>query len=432
MSATIPDHCCFHFIENSGNFPSFNLVCVSVSEPGNTVKRDLYQLCQSFQTVDAQFSSLLSKLDSPLQTRDGEEQSVSGHKKVEDDSNPSTTFSSESAVSSESEKEIHSVSSKVENGTFSGEDTFQEETFSRNDSDGKISDKSGIESKVESEPVSAGIYIESREIFVHSSCDNSSARESGQEGLDSGVGECPGEVTAGVHEGGHYEECSVSSTFTVPRPATVEKSEIFITMKVPNRPDSQEHKPAREVSELERNLAVCELYLDTQLYLEDASSLEDEVAKVHSHLQLLAEAFVPANFTEEESAHVLSKLLKVKEGLREREKQIRSMLENLNQLREEVSGLSLWMKEVRAFLEAEDAVFGELETLEAQLKESNALQVRKSFATDPSSNPSPGISSQSSCPAPPDKCVRSFNLEILAISLDGLLLARTGGKCSLF
>ena len=46
-------------------------------------------------------------------------------------------------------------------------------------------------------------------------------------------------------------------------------------------------------------------------------------------------------------------------------------------MNEEISGLSLWMKEVRVFLEAEDAALGDLDTLDAQLKESNALQVRK-------------------------------------------------------
>merc|ERR1719495_201278 len=34
----------------------------------------------------------------------------------------------------------------------------------------------------------------------------------------------------------------------------------------------------------------------------------------------------------------------------------------------------MWMKEVEVFLHAEDAAFGDLDTLDAQLKESNALQ----------------------------------------------------------
>ena len=44
------------------------------------------------------------------------------------------------------------------------------------------------------------------------------------------------------------------------------------------------------------------------------------------------------------------------------------------QFEEEVEGISRWMREVEAFLAAEDPAVGDRATLEAQLKESNALQ----------------------------------------------------------
>ena len=49
-------------------------------------------------------------------------------------------------------------------------------------------------------------------------------------------------------------------------------------------------------------------------------------------------------------------------------------LSRLNQFEEEVEGISRWMQEVDVFLVAEDPAVGDHVTLEAQLKESNALQ----------------------------------------------------------
>ena len=64
----------------------------------------------------------------------------------------------------------------------------------------------------------------------------------------------------------------------------------------------------------------------------------------------------------------------VKERLKERKEEVGQTLETMRQYKEEVDGLALWMKEVETFLNAEDAPGGDMETLEAQLKESNALQ----------------------------------------------------------
>ena len=51
-------------------------------------------------------------------------------------------------------------------------------------------------------------------------------------------------------------------------------------------------------------------------------------------------------------------------------------MEKLDQLEEESSGLQSWLGEVETFLEAEDTALGDVETLQAQLEQSN---VRKYF-----------------------------------------------------
>ena len=81
-------------------------------------------------------------------------------------------------------------------------------------------------------------------------------------------------------------------------------------------------------------------------------------------------------------------------------------------MNEEISGLSLWMKEVRVFLEAEDAALGDLDTLDAQLKESNALQVRKGIIENQSCR-NPGMLDPS-CPDRGHIC-RQFPLYVLIV-----------------
>ena len=261
---------------------------ISVSEPENTVKRDLYQLWETFRSVESHFSSLLSKFNSPREDK--------GEPKPDETS-------------------VNQVEAICDTEELSTENL-------RVDT---------VKAEPEPEP-----------------------------------------------EPEHYEECTVTTTLTLPQP-TVQKSEIFITMKTLTRIDSSEPKPERELSDLERNLASCQEFLNQPVFLQDNSDMEDDVSRIISCLQLLSNAFVPASLTEEESSQVLDQLLEVKKNLRSRERNVKSMIESLNQLREEVSGLSLWMKEVHIFLEAEEAAFGDLETLEAQLKESNALQVIRIF-----------------------------------------------------
>ena len=179
--------------------------------------------------------------------------------------------------------------------------------------------------------------------------------------------------------GGHYEECTVSSTVTLgrspPRPlVAIEKSEIFITMAaVPCT------TVLRESTELERNLAAAHKFLASPLRLASPHHLEDDLAVLAAHLDSLEDAFVPASVSEEESAPLLADLVEVKGRLRSRQTEAKDMVERLAQCSEEMSGLGLWMKEVKVFLGAEEAAYGELETLEAQLRESSALQVKRRF-----------------------------------------------------
>ncbi|XP_069695333.1 dystrophin, isoforms A/C/F/G/H isoform X7 [Periplaneta americana] len=61
--------------------------------------------------------------------------------------------------------------------------------------------------------------------------------------------------------------------------------------------------------------------------------------------------------------------------LDERQKKLQKDIELLCQFRDEMEGLNSWLQEVEAFLQAEeDLPIGDVETLEAQLEQSNALQ----------------------------------------------------------
>ncbi|XP_076057389.1 dystrophin-like, partial [Oratosquilla oratoria] len=61
-------------------------------------------------------------------------------------------------------------------------------------------------------------------------------------------------------------------------------------------------------------------------------------------------------------------------ALKSRVENVEKAIEMLGQYRDEVSGLKSWLAEVDVFLHAEDAALGDIETLEAQLEQSNALQ----------------------------------------------------------
>ncbi|XP_066986177.1 dystrophin, isoforms A/C/F/G/H-like isoform X39 [Macrobrachium rosenbergii] len=60
--------------------------------------------------------------------------------------------------------------------------------------------------------------------------------------------------------------------------------------------------------------------------------------------------------------------------LKSRIKTIEKLIERQKQYNDEVTGLKSWLAEVDIFLQAEEAALGDIETLEAQLEQSNALQ----------------------------------------------------------
>ncbi len=64
----------------------------------------------------------------------------------------------------------------------------------------------------------------------------------------------------------------------------------------------------------------------------------------------------------------------VKAQMEERILAIDRDIQQLESFKQELDGLFVWMREVEVFLNAEEAAFGDRETLEAQLKESDALQ----------------------------------------------------------
>ncbi|XP_064105399.1 dystrophin-like isoform X14 [Macrobrachium nipponense] len=60
--------------------------------------------------------------------------------------------------------------------------------------------------------------------------------------------------------------------------------------------------------------------------------------------------------------------------LKSRIKTMEKLIERQKQYNDEVTGLKSWLAEVDIFLQAEEAALGDIETLEAQLEQSNALQ----------------------------------------------------------
>ncbi|XP_071545207.1 dystrophin-like isoform X14 [Panulirus ornatus] len=62
------------------------------------------------------------------------------------------------------------------------------------------------------------------------------------------------------------------------------------------------------------------------------------------------------------------------QALQSRIRNIEKVIDKQKQYNDEVSGLKSWLAEVDIFLQAEEAALGDIETLEAQLEQSNALQ----------------------------------------------------------
>ena len=125
---------------------------------------------------------------------------------------------------------------------------------------------------------------------------------------------------------------------------------------------------------LETDLTRCREFLAQPLLLHHPAGMEEEKNRIADHSLLFEDAFVPAHLSEEEATELVDKMKTVKMELKMREEELESLSSSYQQWREELQGLSLWMKEVEVFLNAEEAAIGDMMTLEAQVKESDALQ----------------------------------------------------------
>ena len=140
------------------------------------------------------------------------------------------------------------------------------------------------------------------------------------------------------------------------------------------REKAEDGAQPRSQIKLETDLSRCREFLARPLLLHPPGRLEEEKTRIADHSLLFEDAFVPAHLSEEEAAELVDKMKTVKMELRLREEELESLSSSYQQWREELQGLSLWMKEVEVFLNAEEAAIGDMMTLEAQLKESDALQ----------------------------------------------------------
>ncbi len=321
---------------------------VAVQDPANTIKRDLYAICEQFDNLEAQLSRTHNNktvICPPSAAAVLTPDSAAADDILEEDDEEGET--SDFSLSKNSPRNTPDIANSAGNQASSGKESSL--------SGGGGDTVSGAD------PQRGGGNSED-------TCYSSSALNS----EEASVVSLPLRVTP-VVAAAHYEECTVSSTVTLTlkppptrQPETL-KSEVFLNMSAVVR---------EEPSELERNLEAAQRFLAAPLRLANTEHMEDELAGLAAHLARLEDAFLPARLSDEESAPLLAALVEVKGRLRARQAEAAGMTERLAQCREEMSGLSLWMKEVKVFLGAEEAAYGELETLEAQLRESNALQVR--------------------------------------------------------
>ena len=146
----------------------------------------------------------------------------------------------------------------------------------------------------------------------------------------------------------------------------MEKSEVFITLQsVENEPDTS--MAMREPSKLELDISQCKDLLSFSVYLEDNHHMEDIYAQMIEHIHRFDKAFIPAYLTENEAGVLVEQIMEVKKDLGARGEELKLLVSTLNLWKKELQGMSMWIREVEVFLQAEDAAFGDLETLEAQL-----------------------------------------------------------------
>ena len=133
-------------------------------------------------------------------------------------------------------------------------------------------------------------------------------------------------------------------------------------------------EPAREPCKVEVDLASCRALVAAPLALLAPTAMEELLAALTRHQAHLTDIYMPASLSEEEAARLVAEVTVARQEMGAREGEVGLLVASLDQWREELSGLTLWMREVEVFLHAEEAALGDMATLEAQLKESNALQ----------------------------------------------------------
>ena len=97
-----------------------------------------------------------------------------------------------------------------------------------------------------------------------------------------------------------------------------------------------------------------DVMLSAPIYVRDAGSMVAEISRLKDRLERRAGS--------------------TEKAVEARIESLEAEVSRLRQFEEEVGGISRWMQEVDVFLVAEDPAVGDHATLEAQLKESNALQ----------------------------------------------------------
>uniref|UniRef100_T1IRG4 Protein detached n=1 Tax=Strigamia maritima TaxID=126957 RepID=T1IRG4_STRMM len=140
--------------------------------------------------------------------------------------------------------------------------------------------------------------------------------------------------------------------------------------------------------------SVEEALLSEEFVINDVDVLEDQVQKYKELQQTIHEQGSSLHYVNRTGQSLIDKygeephIKKVDTELKDlncRWEDVASMLDErqdkldqgihqLKQFQDEVDGLSSWMKEVNMFLHAEEAAIGDIETLEAQLEQSTALQ----------------------------------------------------------
>ena len=153
-------------------------------------------------------------------------------------------------------------------------------------------------------------------------------------------------------------------------------SEVFLVIDPNEGPADADNAKmqSRDPSQLESDLKKCQSLLSSPLQVQSIEDLIKSKENLHHHYHLFDDAFVPVYFTEEQANNIVEQMKSVKDDLQQRQSDLDSWISTLNQWQEEINGLSLWMKEVAAFLNAAKDSNEDVETLEAQVKEIDALQ----------------------------------------------------------